>query len=70
MLDAFNPIIDIHTVRLNAVALKNKIKNCPNDCLMALKKLMPLLSEERLVKLRDELKTAEERLDVKPTTVD
>ena len=53
MLDAFNPIIDIHTVRLNAVALKNKIKNCPSDCLMALKKLMPVLSEERLVKLRD-----------------
>lgn len=70
MLEDFNPIIDIHTVRLNAVGLKNKIKNCPNDCLMALKKLMPLLSEERLVKLRDELKTAEERLDVKPTTVD
>ena len=70
MLEDFNPIIDIHTVRLNAVGLKNKIKNCPNDCLMALKKLMPLLSEERLVKLRDELKTAEEWLDVKPTTVD
>ena len=49
MLEEFNPIIDIHTVRLNAVGLKNKIKNCPNDCLMALKKLMPLLSEDRLL---------------------
>lgn len=70
MLDAFNPIIDIHTVRLNAVALKNKIKNCPSDCLMALKKLMPVLSEERLVKLRDQLKVAETRLEGKPSTVE
>ncbi len=70
MLDDFNPIIDIHTVRLNAVGLKNTIKNWPNDCLMALKKLLPVLSEERLVKLRDELKVAEEKLEGKPATVD
>ena len=44
MLEEFDPIMDIHTVRLNAVSLKNKIKNCPSDCLMSMKKLLPVLS--------------------------
>lgn len=35
-----------------------------------MKKLLPVLSEERLLKLREKLKAAEDRLNEKPVTVD
>ena len=37
---------------------------------MTMKKLLPVLSEERLLKLREKLKAAEDRLNEKPVTVD